>query len=397
MIDDSTTSSLNIRLLGNVSIYYRDERLDNKLSNKAMFIIILLLMSERNQMNKQRLTSLLWPDSDEEASKYNLRYNLWNLKKLIPAYKGTETFILSDKSTIYINPNYEYFADINELKEFDCKNDFSLDELENLSNLLKGDFIEGVSLKGSPEVLDLILIERMSCQNKQNKIMNKLYKKYDEISDHNSCILTLHEMLIADPFNEEIASNIINHLSKQGQYAKAKIFYKDFVSNLRSDLNIAPSKELKSLIKNVTESKTIESVDPISKPVKRQNREMVIDTFCISNIDYFWMSECINELFKSVDTETLEKINPSIFPYLMHVAPGISKYNLDMAYTVDSINDNILHIQVINALYELLEVIAGYYSLAIYIKDSDNIDQISQSFLSMLDNKPICNVSIQSN
>lgn len=72
---------LRINLLGKIKIEYLGENLEPKLSNKTVAIIYLLIANKGRYLSKDKLVLYLWPDSTEEAAKYNLRYNLWLLKK----------------------------------------------------------------------------------------------------------------------------------------------------------------------------------------------------------------------------------------------------------------------------------------------------------------------------
>jgi len=64
---------LKIKLLGKNKIEYFGENLEPKLGNKTMAIIYLLISNKGRYVSRDKLTFYLWPDSTEEAAKYNLR------------------------------------------------------------------------------------------------------------------------------------------------------------------------------------------------------------------------------------------------------------------------------------------------------------------------------------
>ena len=83
---------LTINMLGKGAILYKNECISEKLSSKLVALICLLVLNKNRNMSKEKIISLLWPDSDDEAAKSNLRFNLWTIKKTVPQSDGGEDF-----------------------------------------------------------------------------------------------------------------------------------------------------------------------------------------------------------------------------------------------------------------------------------------------------------------
>ena len=378
-------TSLRIRLMGGISIYMENQRLDLVLSHKAISIIALLLISDNKRMNKQRLATLLWPDSDDEASRYNLRYNLWNIKKLVPP-KEEEDFICKDKNDVYINPDFKYYSDIGVIKEYNKDKQHSKEELETIKSLFKGDFLEGVIFKGSQEISDLTLMERMYCQNIHADVLQQLYQENKKNDDNASCIYNLFEMLLIDPFNEKTACNIMKHMKKQSQPGKAVAFYKDFSANLRRDLNVSPSPELRQFYEELT----VTSASTDQKPVEKdKNNPIVLNTFCMEEIDYFWMSECINQIFEVIEDEVIGEISDILLSHLLYITPGIHARFEDRVHVSDGMPKNILPIQLMNSFYEFIKIVCRFNILTIIVTDYNLLDVPSKSVLALIEKRPI--------
>ncbi|MFA7661530.1 MAG: hypothetical protein WCX59_01815 [Anaerovoracaceae bacterium] len=75
---------LSINMLGEVNITYKGEKIVDSLSNKTVAMICLLVLNRDKNVSKEKIASYFWPDSNEEAARYNVRYNLWTIGKLIP-------------------------------------------------------------------------------------------------------------------------------------------------------------------------------------------------------------------------------------------------------------------------------------------------------------------------
>ena len=97
---------LEITLLGKTKISFDGEFLDKQLSTKAQGLIYLLIAHKGKFLSREKIMTYLWPDSSEDAARYNLRYNLWQLKKLIPEDSGGQALVVSDKDGCQINQKY---------------------------------------------------------------------------------------------------------------------------------------------------------------------------------------------------------------------------------------------------------------------------------------------------
>ena len=102
---------LTINMLGKGAIFHDGECISEKLSSKLVALICLLVLNKNRNMSKEKIISYLWPDSDDEAAKSNLRFNLWTIKKSIPQSGNGEDFIISGKDYCRINEKYPYTCD----------------------------------------------------------------------------------------------------------------------------------------------------------------------------------------------------------------------------------------------------------------------------------------------
>lgn len=84
---------LNISFLGKFKIEYNEQDITDKIGVKTAALIALLILQEKREISREKVIAYLWPDSNEDAAKYNLRYNLWLLKKVIPIDDKGESFL----------------------------------------------------------------------------------------------------------------------------------------------------------------------------------------------------------------------------------------------------------------------------------------------------------------
>lgn len=85
---------LQISLYGDISIRLGERDIAGELSKKSVGLIAYLLCAPGRQISKDTLRDLFWIDAGDKAA-YNLRFNLWNIKKHIPQAGGQEFIINS--------------------------------------------------------------------------------------------------------------------------------------------------------------------------------------------------------------------------------------------------------------------------------------------------------------
>lgn len=292
---------LEILTLGGVSITLAREEIHNTLAGKSVALITLLLTGEKLTVRKSRLMSLLWENSDEEACRNNLRFNLWGLKKSIPADGAGQEFILSDRSTVSINPAFDFVADILELHRYQGETSLDIATLLKAKALFRGEYLEGFYLKDCADYAETILMERIACQNLQIELLERVYQHYHAQKDAPRATEALNECLAIDPYNEHYALLMLKSLLEQGKNTQAVSFYKSFTDNLRRHLNIASPKELSALFNTLRPG-------PEEKPASTaQNSTAVltVETFYLSGADWFWLGDALAQLAKACPLDQL--------------------------------------------------------------------------------------------
>ena len=150
---------LNITFMGQPQFLLDGEDVSDQISGKSAAIIALVLMKSARQMRRSDIISFLWSESGEDAAKYNLRFNLWQIKKTLVQADG-ESFLLVSKDLVQINPNFSFQCDIAEIEQADPKAMDSTDELKHLLALFRGDFFENCSLHNCENFLEYIILRR---------------------------------------------------------------------------------------------------------------------------------------------------------------------------------------------------------------------------------------------
>lgn len=372
---------LSIRTLGSLSIQKDNKRLDARLSDKAVAMICLLLSSEGQKLSKNKIINYFWGDSDETASRSNLRYNLWNIKKIITEDENGEDFILTDKSTVFINQRFDFWCDIVQLKQFDKNKLWTIKELKDFVFLFKGEYMEGFYIKGCPEYSDTILFERISCQMLQISVLEQLYERYRQKEDFDNCNSVLKELLYIDPFQEKYVRELMENYVKQNQYAQAVSYYRNFDDKLRKNLNISPSKSLKAFYHRICGQ---------GSELLRENPvfHRTVRTFCLPSVEYFWMSECLSQILEHTDCGFLNELDKSCIFDLS----GIQSRLLEKTDLSVSGRDSIPPVRLLFSFCRFLECCAETQPLEIIVEGFQQMDSSSRAFFDYVKKKPVKNL-----
>ncbi|HPO04826.1 MAG TPA: BTAD domain-containing putative transcriptional regulator [Bacillota bacterium] len=373
-------SMLSINMLGQVNISRNGVSITDKLSTKLMALVCLLVLNADREMNRERISAYLWPDSDEEAARYNLRYNLWMVKKLIPADANGQNFIITTKESCRINKNYLFQCDKMRIDSFDPQGKRPVEELIQLKELFKGDFLEGFYLKNCGEFNEMILFERVVCQTKQIEIMKKLIDLYEELNRWEEELQVLHEMMAIEPYNENFAYRILNICKNTGNRAAAINYYKKFEGKLRRELNISPNNDLKLLYRTLTEEHC-ETIDEYACRNKAEKRKLTIETHCMKGVDFFWAADAVRALLSKADKKYLLELDSNYILDLCYIQNELLLFYEKTVAKEHREIGTVPPVRIVNAFLKFLSHASAVYQIQINIVDFCDMDPISIEIL----------------
>jgi DNA-binding SARP family transcriptional activator len=136
---------LEVKLAGQFEVL-RDGRRIVIPTRNAQSLFAYLILNAGKAQRRERLAGLLWPDSEEENARSNLRHELWRLRKAFGS-EG-ELYFLVDDLSIAFNPRSEYSLDVQMLEKTPLEGSQPDDLIEALSansgELLPGFYDEWV-------------------------------------------------------------------------------------------------------------------------------------------------------------------------------------------------------------------------------------------------------------
>ncbi|WP_181180084.1 hypothetical protein [Mesorhizobium sp. B2-1-3A] len=231
----SPRKSLEIKLVGNFEIRSLDKvyALDKR---KAGAILAYLILSEQTRETRGRLSALLWSDSDEEHARASLRQSIRDLKQI--ELKTGVQFLVLDKLSVGIDPNV-LRTDLAALRHALRDRDFpTVDGI-----LARSDRSLCIGLQDCDPVFDnwIGMISTQWSDGLTHQLSKSLNEANSSLAERKAiagCILRL------DPFHESAVVSMLGALHREGGYARARVFFERYVSDLRSELDLAPPREI---------------------------------------------------------------------------------------------------------------------------------------------------------
>ncbi|MGB5823697.1 MAG: BTAD domain-containing putative transcriptional regulator [Proteocatella sp.] len=361
---------LTINLLGNVGIYYDGEDITTKLSSKSVAIIMFLVANYNKKITREKISDLLWAEKYENAG-YNLRYNLWNIKKVIPFDMDGRELITSNKEYCQINPDYIFEGDIVNVKKLEEKqiSNMNLDELKSMKNEFKGEFLEQIHIKDAEEFYEWILINRIKYQKLYISCLNQMYTLLHGAGRYEDKIDILDEILNYNPYDEESHYNLMIEHMKEGKRHRAISQYKKCDNLLRSELNIGAKPKLKELyMKLINEQSSFDNEG-------RVHKEILLNQYFNKNIDYLVLSQLIENLAEIERELNLKIMNPNLYYIFSSIVPFIYDEGVEERSS-HQIND----IKLFIAVREAIEKTSSQIKLKITIYNKEKMDLKSKTF-----------------
>ena len=339
---------LSIQLLGKTALRWHGKPLGSQLSRKSIPLLYLLLQSETHFLTRDKLACYLWPDSTTEAARYNLRYNLWQLKKALPQC-GSAPLVIAQKGGCQLSSSYPWQCDLTMIKEFQISSS-SNEELLYLSQLFRGEVMEGWYLKNCGEFNDLILMDRMLCERRQVELLRTLARRYQDEGNFQLCLDTLHKITAVEPDNEEVAQAIMETYVQLGDRVGAIRYYKQFEGVLWNDLNISPNESLRDFYNRLKGGENHRSALSVPPP----SQEMVLAAHGIPEIPGSLLSELIAASLEQLGAELVLDLELPYLQDLRYISSELAvAYQKHTGRPLLQEIDRVPDIRIINAFHAL--------------------------------------------
>ena len=132
---------LEIRFLGTFEVR-EGEYIVHFSRRRDQSLIAFLVMNRGVFHRREKLAALLWPDSDDEAGRVNLRHALWRMGKTLPSAAKKE-YLLTDDLSIAFSGSVDIWFDVELMVS--AKNLHNADELISVLEVYRGELLPGMT------------------------------------------------------------------------------------------------------------------------------------------------------------------------------------------------------------------------------------------------------------
>lgn len=327
---------LSITFMGEIRFVLDGTDITDQLSSKAAAIIALVLMKETRQMRRSDIISYLWSESSDDAAKYNLRFNLWQIKKTLQQEDG-ESLLLVSKDLVEVNPNFCFRCDITEIEQADPEAMDSIPELKRLLSLFRGDFFENCYLHNCESFLEYIILRRYYLENRKLVLYHRLIRLTYESRLYDDCLELISACEEIDPYNESIVKIRLGILIRRSAWRDAAKYYQMFYSRLVRDVGTEPSQDLQELSKQFHLQETKEARQSV----------LHLEVYTLPSLPGAWMSQVLKALHQSGQVNWGDCLTPQQLSDLSYFQPVLSSQSaapVPMVRVAEAFMDLLCHL-----------------------------------------------------
>jgi len=256
-------TGLVITTLGDLRIRNHGEIITSFSSHKAEALLVYLAVEKDTAHRRESLFTLLWPGMPEKSARHNLRQVLYALGQTFSVVASSDSdetvpLLLSDRSTVQINPRVAIQIDVHQLDRYlqetqmhdhlsrgSCET--CLQILEEIVDLYAGDFLRDFYLEDSNAFEDWADANRVAYRSKVLNALEILTEIHIQKGAYDQARTFAEQQLKIDPLREIAYRQLMELLSKSGQRAEALRIYQQCAAKLEIELGTHPSRETTAL------------------------------------------------------------------------------------------------------------------------------------------------------
>lgn len=230
-----------LKLLGGATLDGPDGPLTGRAAQKRrLALLALLAMSRRQGLAREKLATMLWPDSDSERARHLLSDTVYVINRAVGVdvitAAGDELRLRADQLR----------CDARELEDA-----VERGAVADAVKLHTGPFMDGFFLEGSEEFERWLSAERDRLQELHARALEQLAIERSSRGDLRGAVECWRRLTADDPFNSRLACALAEVLDRAGDRAGALQLLQDHTATLHKELGIAPPPDVTKLIREL--------------------------------------------------------------------------------------------------------------------------------------------------
>ena len=256
---------LILRLLGTPEVSHAEQPLT--FQTRKVLALLAYLAVEQGVHSRDKITALLWPESDEERGKASLRRALSYLRESLDEPSNARSghvplhppHVLIEHQTLSFNLASDFKGDTQALQTaFTLARRRSpgdlrthLVTLQMGASCYRGNFLDGLSLPDAPDFEDWLLLQRESWRRQANTVFDRLSQWQRDAGELENALDTTNRWVEQDLLNETAHTRLMQlHFALGNRTAALEAFERCRVI-LEHELSAEPSSEIMVLAERI--------------------------------------------------------------------------------------------------------------------------------------------------
>lgn len=253
------SNPLTLNLLGAPEVLYQGQPL--KFRSRKVLALLIYLVTEGGQHRREKLITLLWPESGPKQGGATMRSSLARLKKTL-ATAGS--FIIAEAGNLRFDTSQGYNLDLDQVEA--VWQNGSLTQLQTILASTPGEFLTGFSLPDAPEFDEWITIQREVWHRRVEGAFERLSKLQMAQGQPSQAVETIIRWVNHAPFNETAYRRLIEAYTLAGDRPAALRVYEQCRQVLNEELGVLPSKDLTDLVERLRSQDFVVNRSSLSQP-----------------------------------------------------------------------------------------------------------------------------------
>lgn len=242
-------------------------------SRKAIALLAFLAVpAAARSYSRETLSTLLWPEYDQQQARAYIRHTLWLLKKTLG-----EAWFESRQERVRLNHAAQLWLDVAEFRKrlsattthghsakevcSDC-----LVPLTEAVALYQDDFLAGFTLRDCPEFDEWQFLQTESLRRELAGALERLIRGYSAQGNFDAALPYARRWLSLDPLHEPAHRHLMQLYARTGQQLAALRQYQDCVRLLQTELGVLPSDETSALYEAIKARYLLPPAKPEATP-----------------------------------------------------------------------------------------------------------------------------------
>ncbi len=257
-------SGLRLEFLGSPQVAIADTVLAFPTS-KALALLAFLVV-EPGLHRREKITGLLWSESDSRRGRASMRRTLSYLRKTL----GSGSYLIVETDQLGFETDSDYELDLDEARRAWVRarsisfpqqpaenrtgtegTQALIQTLQGAISLYRGGFLAGFSLKDAPEFDNWTSLHREIWHQRIDLVFDRLSQLQQEGADLPGALETTRRWLSHSSLNEVACRRLMELHFRMGNRKEAFSAFEEFRSLLRTELDIDPAPETIALVERI--------------------------------------------------------------------------------------------------------------------------------------------------